>query len=272
MQATPTATAQTISVPFPDDSSHIIVNGDLGDWNTNTVHTDNASGISTMITTDSSNLYIALHIDDQALQMKTLRMGMEIYFDITGNQSQNMYLSYPIMLQTDDNPQNSFQQSASASGYKNMKQKLIGQDIILQTTGFKITADGMHEKYSSNGGPRVILSTDITNNLVYEASIALKDLYGNNFAQLIKNTPLKIGFRLNAFPKGYISQGGNTDLSAGQKNFSTGGGGMNGGSTTRSGGRNGGGFNGAGRTTGYNPVNIEEMTKDTQFWILAKFN
>ncbi len=263
------AAPEVIHVSFPNDSSHIVVNGDLSDWNMNTIHTDNSTGISTYITTDTANLYIALHIDDQALQMKALRMGMEIYFDVTANHAQNMYLSYPIMSQTDDNPENSFQQSASAKGYKSMKQKLIGQDMIMQTTGFKITPDGMHQKYNNNG-PKAIVATDVTNNLVYEAAIPLRDIYGNDFRSAIKNnSQLSIGFKLNAFPKEYLNQTENSASTGGGNGggFNGGGGGMHGG-----GRGSGGGFNSTGRTTGYNPVNKEEMVRDSQFWLNVKFN
>lgn len=266
------AAPEIIHVRFPDDSSHIVVNGDLSDWNMNTMHTDNTTGISTYITTDTANLYIALHIDDQALQMKALRMGMEVYFDVTGNHAQNMYLSYPIMPQTDEDPENSFKQSASAKGYKSMKQKLIGEDMIMQTTGFKTTPDGMHQKYNNNG-PKAIVATDVTNNLVYEAAIPLRDIYGSDFKTAVKNnSQLSIGFKLNAFPKEYLNENNNESGGGGMQGGG-GGGGMNGGGGMRGGGRNGGGgFNGAGRSTGYNPVNKEEMVKDSQFWITVKFN
>ena len=113
-ESIPTPSSQVFNISTSNQSSPILVDGDLSDWNTNLAYKDSYSTLSSMVTANSSNLYIALLVNQEWLQMKILKMGMEIYFDTSGAQNQNEYIEYPIMLQTDGSlagPANGNQQS-----------------------------------------------------------------------------------------------------------------------------------------------------------------
>jgi uncharacterized membrane protein YgcG len=270
--ATTVPTAQTFIVDITGAQNKILVDGDLNEWNTSIGYKDNTTTLTTFITADSTNLYIAVRVDQQWLQMKILKMGMQIYFDPSGNESKSQYIAYPVMLQADDD-QGLLSATANPNS-KAVKQKLITEDIILQSTGLKITPDGMHQKYAADG-PRVALGTDITNNLIYEAAIPLKEIYGENYLADIRKKPsLGIGIVINPFPKGDYNHS-NTSMQTptqggGASGFNSGaGGGFNG---SRGGGsRGGGGHRGGGG--GPEPIYVkQDMVSPTNLWVNARFN
>ncbi len=232
------------NVSQSSQNNKIIVDGNLNEWNTNLLYKDNHSTLSTIIVADSSNLYIALLATADWLQLKILKMGMQIYLDTSNNENMQHYIAFPTMQQNDGDDE------ILKAINKIEKQRLINSAIIMQSKGLQITADGMHMKYNENG-LKAALGTDVTGNLVYEASIPLKEIYGNNFFQIIQKKPsLSIGFVINAFPKEDFSHNNKPMNDASHEGKQ-------------------GEFNN--EKPSLNLYNTQDMISDTKLWVKAKF-
>lgn len=230
----------------------VTINGDLSDWHVPEALTDHSTGISLSLQTDTANLYIAMHVINQATQMKLLRMGMQLYLDTGEQKSQAVFVAYPVRdeLQYTQNQNNGNLQGVNRSE----KQQLMARAIMLQTRGLKDFRDGMHLKKNADG-PIIALGEDGNNNLIYEASIPLKQIFGSDFHYTNGEIPLNIGCKINGFDKSNDknkkdgAQG--FDVTGGQQGFG--------------GGRMGGYRNN--RTDVYG--DMLNIHKDVVFWIKA---
>lgn len=172
----------------------ISIDGDISEWQATPAFTDHSTGISTTLQADSANLYIAMHVINQATQYKMLRMGMDVYIDTGAQKKELVVIGYPVA------EQNDMPDAQASAGGPNAKKILIQRASIMQTRGLKYFPNGMHLKKNANG-PSAALAEDGNNNLVYEASIPLKELFGNDFRFTGNPLPLNIGCRIHGFVK-----------------------------------------------------------------------
>jgi hypothetical protein len=254
-----TAVSQQIILEYRALPAPIQIDGDLSDWNTSLAYSDAATGISAMVATDTTNLYLALHVINPVLQMKILKMGMVISLNRVEPGQKIATVTFPTQTQNGDFPVQNGEPDKSrfekSSG--GIKERLIDNDIMLETRGLFFTHDGMHSAHDP-AGPHASLKLDLNNNLVYEAAIPLKDIILNK--ALIENDQLEIGFKIRGFSQNsQYREGG--DRQPGEET---------GGYSGQGRQRNRGGFqmNGQGeQQTGYQP----DQTKDTEFSIQVSF-
>ena len=238
----------------------IQVDGVLADWNTSLAYSDAASGISAMVAMDTTNLYLALHVINPVLQMKILKMGLVISLNQVGTTQKAATITFPTQAQNGDfSIQQGDQDKPSLEkGSGGIKQRLIDNDIMMETSGLLITHDGMHAAHNL-AEPHASLKLDLNNNLVYEAAIPLSDIFLNK-GQIEKDL-LAIGFKIRGFSQnGQYREGG--DRQSGEESGNYSGQGRL---------HNRGGFQmnsqGGDRMRGYQP----DQTKDTEFSIQVAF-
>lgn len=186
---------ETVHIPVTD-TLHIKVDGDISEWHSPISFSDRYTGINTSLNADTQNLYIAMHIFNGGTQMKMLKLGMQLYIDPTNQKSQAITIGYPVM----DNNTMPTGASSEPGNRANSKTAMISRAVMLQTKGLKLFHDGMHLK-KNNNGLEFALSTDGNNNLVYEAAIPLREIYGANFHYTKGTLPLGVGFKINGFEK-----------------------------------------------------------------------
>lgn len=177
----------------------ITIDGDINEWNVAPAFEDHSTGITASLQADSSHLYIAIHIMNQAAQYKMLRNGLDVYLDTSTTKKQNILISYPVAAQYNDMPGAAPADNASAN--TNPKKALIQKATIMQTRGLLNFRDGMHLKKNENG-PSAVIAEDGNNNLVYEAAVPLREIMGEGF-HFTGSNPLRIGlgFRIHGFVK-----------------------------------------------------------------------
>lgn len=250
-------TQEIVHIPV-SDSIKIIVDGDLSDWRAPIAFNDHNTGINTSLSADTQNLYIAMHIFNGSTQMKMLKMGMQLYIDPTNQKSQAITITYPVL---DNNMQPGLEQPANKS---NTKAAMISRAVMLQTKGLKIFHDGMHLK-KNNNGLAFALGTDGNNNLVYEAAIPLREIYGADFRYTKGTLPLSVGVKINGFEKTEDQKKQQItpvdDLEEGAQNRGAGGGG----------GRRGGGGGRKGGQLKYDK-DAYNINKDVVFWMKASLD
>ncbi len=238
----------------------IQIDGELADWNTSLAYSDAASGISAMVATDTTNLYLALHVINPVLQMKILKMGMVISLNQVGALQKAATITFPTQAQNGDFtlPEGDQDKPSLEKGSGGIKQRLIDNDIMMETSGLLKTHDGMHAAHNP-AEPHAALKLDLNNNLVYEAAIPLSDIFLNK-GQIEKDL-LAIGFKIRGFShNGQFREGGDPQSGEASGNYS-GQGSMH----------SRGGFQmstqGGDRMKGYQP----DQTIDTEFSIQVAF-
>ena len=58
-----------------------VVDGNTNEWKADKFEVDKETGIAYSIDHDANNLYMALRVKDQAIQMKLMSQGMSLYID-----------------------------------------------------------------------------------------------------------------------------------------------------------------------------------------------
>lgn len=246
--------ADNIPVQPPVTLTHttaapVVVDGDISDWHVPVAFSDHSTGISLSLQADSANLYIAMHVINQATQMKMLQMGMQVYLDTSEQKSQAVFVAYPVrgelQYTQDQNNSDPLQQHNRSD-----KQQLIKRAIMMQTRGLNNFRDGMHMKKNADG-PTIALGEDGNNNLVYEAAIPLKQVLGNDF-HYTSETALNIGCKISGFDKtdDKSKRDFTESFSGGQQGF-------------------GGRRNGYNRSARDNYADMMNIHKDVVFWIKA---
>jgi hypothetical protein len=70
--------------------------GIINEWPSSKFETDISTDISYAIDNDSTNLYLALNIPNQGIQMKLMRTGMNLYIDLKGKKKEGRGISFPV--------------------------------------------------------------------------------------------------------------------------------------------------------------------------------
>ncbi len=76
-------------------STPLTIDGSSSDWKA-TLDTKKSQDISYGVSNDSENLYLRLHIIDQAIQMKILTAGLTIWIDTTAKSKKELGINCPL--------------------------------------------------------------------------------------------------------------------------------------------------------------------------------
>ncbi|HSU28059.1 MAG TPA: hypothetical protein VLJ68_06745 [Chitinophagaceae bacterium] len=72
------------------------LDGSIAEWPAGKFSTDEETKIRYMADNDSINLYLALSVPDQGMQMKMSRIGMKLYIDLKGKKKESMGIEFPL--------------------------------------------------------------------------------------------------------------------------------------------------------------------------------
>jgi hypothetical protein len=72
------------------------LDGMADEWPGDKFSSDKETSIQYATDNDAQNLYLAMKIADQGEQIKLMRMGMNLYFDLKGKHKQNMGIEFPV--------------------------------------------------------------------------------------------------------------------------------------------------------------------------------
>ncbi|WP_147313917.1 hypothetical protein [Deminuibacter soli] len=175
----------------------VTVDGDISEWNVPAALTDHSTGITTTLQADTANLYIAIHVMNQATQYKILRNGLDLYLDTASKKKEQVVIGFPVADQNMDIP---VPAPAAANANTSPKKAMIQKAMMMQTHGLLYFHDGLHLKKNEHG-PSVALAEDGNNNLVYEAAVPLKEILGENFRLTGTPISLYVGARIHGFAK-----------------------------------------------------------------------
>jgi hypothetical protein len=223
----------------------IAIDGKLDDWNLANFEFDKETTFDFGIKNDSENIYLAIKISDQAIQMKVMRMGMKLFIDTKGKKKEKTGIEFPI---PKGNP------ADFRSGQRQDDGQIERLDLVqirrsMALNLIKFRAFGMtgleSAEYSIDidGNPNIAFNWDEKNAMYLEYKIPAKFLGG---IESIKNHTISLGFFVN----------GINDSQLGSNNSSR----------SFGGGRSGGGRRPSGGNFGGNSANTEKIMKEISSW------
>lgn len=221
----------------------IVIDGDCKDWPSPYPNYDAKSMVAYATSNDEQNLYITMETGDEMTQLKILKQGMSVYIDTTGKKEPGPFtINYPL---PNDNDQVDIaelgegqRREAQPLNPKKMNQ-IIGKTAQnanqLSIEGFKDCNGGFVVSQNNGCGIKVKMRIDEYKQLVWEAMIPFKAIYGrSNISAADAGKPVSVCFAVKAFKQVTVK---NADNNIGA-NSSMGGGGMRNGNMRASNGGN----------------------------------
>jgi len=253
----------------------IAIDGDSKDWPSPYPNSDSKAQIAYATANDKDNLYISVETGDPMTELKILRAGMTVWIDTGGGKGQNMAVNYPLPAEaTNDQAANYSDRQEGAQSMDREKRlqerarRAVDNATQLSLDGFAGCNGAYMAKQTNNCGISVRMAVDEYNELVWEAAIPFKVLYGKeHLSKKDEGRPVSVCFEI----KGVKWQGHNTNGdgqgmagrgSGGMRGG--GGGGMHGGGMHGGGGMRGGG--GGGRMGNQQGAEHSNMTETTKTW------
>lgn len=253
------STAETLK---PDESNHhlaisVNVDGNLHEWPEPLPGYSKETSLHFGVTDNKDFLFIAVACNEDRMQRKMLRAGMEIYISENGKKETLTGIAFPLpSTKTNRQPATADEIKLPEQNAKDYKSLQSAELTQLQTFGFKKTADGSYPLSNPNS-IKVAYTWSDNNFFNIEYAIPLKELFTDASA----NNNIQVGFKLN----GFSSKDNNPQ--GGRSNGVRGGGGMRGGSGMRGGGMRGGGGMRQNHEGSQGMNNMSEISKDQSFWI-----
>ena len=254
---------QTMATPNRvTDSARIthIIDGNISEWKIEKFETDKETEVMYSIDHDATNLYLAMKVPNQGMQMKMMMNGMSLFLDKKGKRKEGTGVEFPVRKEVGGRnfPGGGARGSRGAPGAerpdpKQMRENLASTMILLKTFGFDDQEDKT-QLISTPNGISVAFDWDDANTMYIEYSVPLGFL-GTTAA--LNGKPFGIGWKINGMAAVVI---GTTTELVGVPGGSTGGG--------RGGGGGGGGRGpGSGRSASQDFGNTTDSRfKEQSIW------
>lgn len=181
----------------------IVVDGRNNDWPSPYPFADTHARIMYAVSNDRDKLYVTVETRDTRTKLKILNAGMKLWIDTTGARSQGMALDYPITVAKAQLP-NDRTNAGITDREKRLQQRaktLVDSAKQAAFYGFK-NCNAMADVMADNScGIKVrVAINDTNNNLVWEAAIPFKAIYGKQHIERgDEGRPTSICFDINGF-------------------------------------------------------------------------
>jgi hypothetical protein len=226
-------------LPGTWQSQPIVIDGDSKDWPSPYPNYDSKAMVAYATSNDRENLYITMETGDQLTQLKILKQGMTVSIDTSGKKDPEFNINYP--LQNDNDPLEMVSQAGGLkkNGSSNhdmenlqMEKKIdknADEDNQFALAGFISCDGGFFITQTTPCGIKIRMKMDEYKELVWEAAIPFKAIYGKNeITATDAGKPLSVCFAVKSFKR--PESKGSVENSNGGMNQSMGGGGMKSGS------------------------------------------
>jgi len=250
----------------------IVIDGKSDDWPSPYPSYDSKALVGYATSNDRDNLYVTIETGDEYTMMKILKQGLTVWIDTEGNKAQEVAIHFPIKDENDPieipavKDKKTFNEAATQLHSRDLSQKIkTGLSDATQITfeGFKSCNGGYLVKEKNPCGIIVRIGIDEYKELIWEASIPFKAIYGKE--HINKNDegkPISVGIFVKGFKKPASS--GDNASTAENRGGGMGGSGMRGGGMGGGGMRGGGGRGGSRSSSGTNAR--DAMFESTKTW------
>ena len=174
--------------------------GLTNEWPATKFETDLATDIKFAIDNDGNNLYMALKIANEGIQMKIMNMGMNMYVDLKGKKKENRGIIFPVREEKPKNaaPANNEQKEEDPKPKKAIDKKQIRSTMALHLIYMQIFGfDGSGKRdqgLNIPGSINVAFTWDSLDVMHMEYLVPLKML-GDSAS--LNEKEISIGWKLN---------------------------------------------------------------------------
>lgn len=268
---------------FHNDSLPVahVHDGNTAEWRPEQFSADAETSIRYAFDNDATDLYIALEIPNTATQIKMMRMGMNIYFDLKGKKKEGRGIGFPVKPEGEtqmgggggfggrggerDNNESGTTgerrpdgQSGERRGPDMTRLRMMFATHLMTMHLFGFSDEPVDQGLERENSAQIAFSWDSSNVWHIEYKIPLS-LFGE--VATLDQHLMTVGFKLNGMDVSSSPSG----------SFSGGGGGFGGrGGGGGFGGRGGGG--GRGGNGGGGQENFQNMMKEQLFWTKYTFS
>jgi hypothetical protein len=244
-----------------------VQDGKISEWPETIFQTNKETSIQYAVDNDAQNLYIAMKIPDFRIQLKMMRMGMNVFIDLKGKKKEGRGIEFPIKRENEGgfggggfgNRQGYDQNQQGANQQGNFDKKAIRARFAIYLLSMKLfgftDGDPVAQELNREGSVNLAYSWDSTDVMSVEYLVPL-NMLGD--AASLTNKTISLGWKINGIelPSGGLNQGSSSTTL--QARPSGGGSGFN--------NRGGGGGGNFGGNNGPNQADIDKMMQDQSFW------
>jgi hypothetical protein len=181
-----------------------VIDGNVNEWKADKFELDKETQISYAVDHDASNLYLAIKVADQRMQMKMMMQGMNLFIDKKGKRKEGTGIEFPIKKENNGGgggprriggrPANgALTTQDDAPDLKEMRGRLATTMILLKTFGFDGKED-QQQVIAQTDGINVAFDWGADNNLYIEYAVPISFL-GDQAS--LNGKPLGIGWKIN---------------------------------------------------------------------------
>ena len=182
--------------------SVITIDGSAVDWEQPFRYFDSKSKLQYSVVNDAKYIYVSIKTNDPKAQMKIMRAGMDVWFDVTGKKKDIGTIHFPLKtnpkLDINPDPADMDQQVVEKPDVAKLKLEWSSTVKDIHTQGFKnlpaVIADGDSGKH----GVEAAVSWDRSEEMTYELKLPFSAFYKDELTGADTVHPITIGIKAYA--------------------------------------------------------------------------
>jgi hypothetical protein len=196
--------------------STITIDGNADDWAQPFPYFDSKTRLQYSVVNDDKYIYISVRTNDDKAQMKIMRAGMDVWFDVNGKKKEVATVHFPLKnntkLDITNDPNEPDQQIIERPDVKKMKMEWAESLRELHTQGMKVAPENYMMTDSGRHEIEAALSWDRDNTLTYELKVPFSAFYKDAITAADAAKPITIGIKAYAMDLPLIPTNASTDM------------------------------------------------------------
>ncbi len=197
--------------------SVIVIDGDAADWDQPFPYFDSKSKLQYSVVNDAKYIYVSIKTNDSKAQMKIMRAGMDVWFDVTGKKKEVATVHFPLRneskLDINPDPNEMDQQVVEKPDIRKMKLDWSGSNKDIHTQGFKNIPAALTQADTAKYDIRVAINWDRNDAMTYELRVPLAAFYKEVLTAPDTLKPITIGIKAYAMDLPMIPSNPGADVS-----------------------------------------------------------
>ena len=196
--------------------SAIVIDGNPADWDLPYPYFDSKSKLQYSIVNDTKYIYISIRSTDDKAQMKIMRAGMDVWFDIAGKKKQVATVHFPLKTNTkldmNPDPSDMEQQIVEKPDVKKLKSDWSAASKDIHTQGFKDIPASITPADSAKYGIQADINWDRSDVMTYELKVPFSAFYKDELIASDTLHPITVGFKVYAMDLPLIPTNSSADV------------------------------------------------------------
>ena len=198
--------------------STIKIDGNLADWDQPFPYFDSKAKLQYSVVNDAQYIYISIKTSDPKAQMKIMRAGMDISFDVTGKKKEVCTIHYPLKsnpkLDINQNPDEIDQQIIEKPDVRKMQLDWSVATRDIHTQGFKGIPATVTEADSGKYGISAAISWDRSDAMTYEIRVPFSAFYKEALTAADTLKPITVNIKAYAMDLPLMPANPNNNMNA----------------------------------------------------------